>query len=209
MWRSLLPREGRHCRFYEGDEMNEHQDIIDGMPSVTVVISTVFKHWFNFDMVPEGVLEEAKKRGVDVHHSCAVLAQGLFPMIAPEYQGYLDSFRRWFDLMVEDVLLSEERLVDPVLGYHGCPDLLVRSKQGEIILVDLKTPQVLMPTWKWQLAAYDHLVEINKGWKIERCGSLRLNSDGGPAKMEYYEDRDRRRNFMVFLSALNVYKNAI
>lgn len=207
MWRSLLPREGRHCRFYEGDEMNEHHDIIDGMPSVTVVISTVFKHWFNFDMVPEGVLEEAKKRGVDVHHSCAVLAQGLFPMIAPEYQGYLDSFRRWFDLMVEDVLLSEERLADPVLGYHGCPDLVVRSMQGEILLVDLKTPQSLMATWKWQVAAYAHLIAECKGWKVDRAGSLRLRPEG-VALMKYYEGKDRHRDLAVFLSALNVYKSA-
>jgi len=187
--------------------MNEHPDIIDGMPSVTVVISTVFKHWFNFDCVPEGVLEAAKARGVDVHKACEVLARGLFPMISPEYQGYLDSFRRWMDLMVGDVLLVEERLTDPLLGYHGEPDLVVWTKQSEIILVDLKTPEALMPTWKWQLAAYEHLIEKCNGWKIDRAGSLRLRPEG-VALMKYYDGGDRRRNLAVFLSALNVYRNA-
>jgi len=179
------------------------------MPSVTVVIGTVFKHWFNFDMVQDDVLEAAKRRGVDVHKACAAIALDLFPMISPEYQGYLESFLRWRDLMVDEFLLVEERMFDRDLGYHGQPDLVIWSREKDIILVDLKTPEALMPTWKWQLPAYDHLVEKNKTWKrIERCGSLRLNPEGGPAKMDYYKDRDRRRNFTVFLSALNVYKSA-
>jgi hypothetical protein len=186
-----------------------HQDYIDGFPSVTTVIGTVFKHWFNFDRIPEDILEAAKIRGTDVHAICAGIALGFPPLSVPaEYQGYIDSFLRWRDLMVDEVLLVEERLVDPVLGYHGTPDLLIRSRQGELILPDLKTPAALMPTWKWQLPAYDHLAKENKGLKIDRCGSLRLKADGGPASMAYYEDRDRRRNFMVFLSALTVYKNA-
>jgi len=190
--------------------MTAHQDIIDGMPSVTVVIGAVFEHWFNFDRVPEDVLEAAKKRGTDVHKACAVIARGLFPMNFPaEFQGYVDSFCRWRDLMVDEFLLIEEWLVDPALGYHGTPDLIIRSRQGEIILPDLKTPKALMKTWKWQIPAYDHLATQNKGFTIDRCGSLRLNPEGGPASMKYYEDRDRRRNFTVFLSALNVYKNAI
>ncbi len=185
-----------------------HTDIIDEMPSVTVVIGTVFKHWFNFDCVPDDVLDAAKARGTDVHKACAVAARGLFPMITPECQGYLDSFRRWLDLMVEDVLLVEERLVDPVYGFHGCPDLVIRSKQGEIILVDIKTPQSLIATWKWQLAAYCYLIEKCKGWKVDRVGSLRLRPEG-VALMNYYEGKDRRRDLAVFLSALNVYKNAV
>jgi hypothetical protein len=189
--------------------MSAHQDIIDGMPSVTTVIGAVFQHWYNFDRVPEDVLEAAKVRGTDVHAACATIAKGFFPMcIPPEYQGYIDSFFRWRDLMVDEFLLVEERIVDPLLGYHGTPDLLIRSRQNEIILPDLKTPAALMPTWRWQLPAYDHLVADNLGLKIDRCGSLRLNREGKPAAMKYYEDRDRRRNFTVFLSALNVYKNA-
>lgn len=188
--------------------MNEHQDIIEGMPSVTVVISTVFKHWFNFDCVPEDVLEAAKERGTDVHKACAAIALNLVPMVSPEYQGYIVSFLRWRDLMVDEFLLVEERLFDHDLGYHGQPDLVVLSRQSDIILPDLKTPKGLMPTWKWQLPAYDHLITKNKGLRIDRCGSLRLNPDGGPAKMDYYQDKDRKRNFTVFLSALNVYKSA-
>lgn len=187
--------------------MKEHQDIIDGMPSVTVVIGAVFEHWFNFSAVPEGVLDAAKKRGTDVHKACATAALGLFPIIAPEYQGYLDSFHRWMDLMVEDVPMVEERLFDLQLGYHGTPDLVVRSRQGEIILVDLKTPKALMPTWKWQVAAYDHLIKKCKGWSVDRAGSLRLHPEGKAASMKYYDGGDRRRNLAVFLSALNVYKN--
>lgn len=189
--------------------MKEHQDIIDGMPSVTVVIGTVFRHWFNFDNVSETVLEAAQKRGVGVHSACAGIALGFPPFgVPPEYQGYIDSFLRWRDMMVDDFLLAEERLVDADLGYHGTPDLLIRSKQDEIILPDLKTPTALQPTWKWQLPAYDHLVSKNKGLKIDRCGALRLHPEGKAASMHYYEGRDRRRNFMVFLSALNVYRNA-
>jgi hypothetical protein len=187
--------------------MAPHQDIIDGMPSVTVVIGTVFKHWFNFDCVPEDVLEAAKERGTDVHKACAAEALGLFPIIPPEFSGYLLSFRRWFGLMVEEVLLAEERLTDSTFGFHGCPDLVVRSKEGEIILVDLKTPQSLMATWKWQVAAYAHLIAECKGWKVDRAGSLRLRPEG-VALMKYYEGKDRHRDLAVFLSALNVYKSA-
>lgn len=170
-------------------------------PSVTEVISP----YADFSMIRPDVLKAAADRGTAVHHICSQIATGLFVVgIDPAYAGYVVSFRRWFDTAVDTVILSEERLMDMAFGYHGQIDLLVRSKEGTVDLVDLKTPAASLKTWKVQLAGYRHLVEISDYPTPDRVGSLRLDRDGGVPRMEWYQNSAQDLN--VFVSALNCYR---
>jgi len=170
------------------------------MPSVTQVLSP----YSDFSHIPAAVLEAASARGTAVHDVCATIARGLPVMNQPpETIGYVDSYRRWFDLMVDEVLMVETRLVDIDFGYNGEPDLVIRAKNQEIILVDNKTPVQLIKSWRLQCAAYCALVSKN-GIVPARSGSLRLHPDGGIARMDYYDNN--QGDFNLFLQALNLYR---
>ena len=169
-------------------------------PSVTQVLDP----WSDFSHIPPAVLEAACARGTLVHDISANIARGLMVMnTPPEAEGYVTSFRRWFDFMVDDVLLVETRLVDPDFGYHGEPDLIIKAKHGEIILVDNKTPVQLLVSWRLQLAGYRNLA-TKEGITPDRVGSLRLDPDAGIAKMKYYENS--LTDFNYFLQALNLWR---
>jgi hypothetical protein len=169
-------------------------------PSVTQVLQP----WADFSHIPPAVLEAASARGTLVHDICANIARGLLVMNTPtEVEGYVNSFRRWFDLMVADVLLVEERQVDVAFGFHWQNDLIARAKHGEILLIDLKTPVTKIKTWRLQLSAYRHLAVLN-GVTPTRTGSLQLNPEGKIAKMNFYDNS--LTDFNHFLSALNLYR---
>jgi hypothetical protein len=170
------------------------------IPSVTEIL----KPWSDFSMIPPHILEAAAVRGTAVHDACATIARGLPVLSMPQnIEGYVASYQRWFDLMVDEVLLVEERLVDTDFGYHGEPDLIIKAKTGVIILVDNKTPVQLLKTWQIQCAGYWNLA-AKQGIKPDKCGSLRLHPDGKAAKMEYYTNN--LKDFNLFLQALNLYR---
>jgi hypothetical protein len=171
---------------------------------IFVSVTQALQPWTDFSRIPPAVLEAAAARGTAVHDACATIARGLPVMsLAPEAAGYVQSFQRFFALMVDEVLLVESRLVDPAFGLHGEPDLVIRAKNGEVFLIDLKTPVQLVKSWRLQLSAYNHLVE-NHGIKTDRVGSLRLDPLGGIAKLTYYDYS--LNDFNLFLQALNLYR---
>ena len=170
------------------------------IPSVTQVIGP----WQDFSRIPPGVLLHASERGTIVHDACANIARGLFILPPePEIAGYVDSFRAWFDLMVAEVLLVEERLVDMDLGFSGQLDLIVIAKNAECLLVDLKTPPGLKRAWRAQLAGYHRLAVIH-GHAPDRVGSLRLSPEGKMAKMDWYDPQGQ--DLAAFLSCLNCFR---
>lgn len=168
-------------------------------PRVTSIISP----WSGLDKIREDVLQHAAERGTKTHEYCNRIANGEFVMsIDEDIRGYVQSFRKWFDTQVDEVLLSEKRLNDEQWGYSGQIDLLVRLKEGIVTLVDLKTPATSYPTWKMQIAAYRNLLQ-KEGVLPERTGSLQLHPEGRTPRMKWYEDS--ATDFNAFLSALNVY----
>jgi len=170
-------------------------------PSVTQIISP----FADFSKIPPDTLQAAADRGTRVHDVCLnFYARGFFTAVEPEIQGYYQSFIRWFGLMVDEVVLVETRLVDPGFMYSGQIDLLAISKdQGDLILVDLKTPMALSKSWRLQLAGYNNLCFID-GHCPDRIGSLRLSPDGKMAKMEWYTNS--AEDFNYFVQALNLYR---
>ena len=155
-------------------------------------------------MVSPSRLEAAADRGTRVHEICANIALGLFiPAIPADCEGYVESYRRWHQHIIDEVIIVETRLVDTAWGYHGQIDQFVKSKHGENILVDLKTPTALQRSWRLQMAGYANLVEEN-GHRVDRVGSLRLDREGKTARMEYYDNS--AQDFKMFVEALNLYR---
>jgi hypothetical protein len=149
-----------------------------------------------------GVLAVAASRGTTVHRACAAISSGAFlPEEIPEdCKGYIESFRKWFELMVDGVIFVEREFMCWNFGYMGHPDLGVFLKGGEKALIDLKTPISKRSVWAAQLAAYKWATESELGFKWDRIGSLQLSPDGEMAKVEWY--RESARDMNAFLAAL-------
>lgn len=172
-------------------------------------VTTVINPWNDFSGIPQAILDAAADRGTKVHKACELIAKGIMPsweeLSNEGILGYVESFERWMEFIVDDFILVEARLVCD-LGFSGQIDFLVRSKHGENLLVDLKTPVALKKTWRPQLGAYQYLCEEN-GYKIDRCGSLRPSPDGKIPKMDYYnKNGEDMAGFMAALAAYRYFK---
>lgn len=167
-----------------------------GFPSVTQIISPfIDKEWFT---------DESRERGSAVHAACASYAMGLFVVGLPdEWNGYFESFQKWFNLIEPNPIVVETRYVDKKLGYCGQMDLVFES--NERILLDIKTAQQQQKWWILQSSAYKHLFEVNRTERIDSCGCLRLRQDGRMPTFDQHP-KDTRPAFNTFLSLLNAHK---
>jgi hypothetical protein len=174
------------------------------MPSVTQVLKFVQDK--AFARVPASVLEIACDRGQEVHRLCVGYAKCLWVGEGfPKFLGYYNSFTRWFDEYVEEVILAEERLYDPVLNYDGEPDLILVIKGDSLpSLWDLKTPVQPAKSWRPQVAAYRHLAITDRKLEIGRVGCIRLSPEGRPPILDESTDTVFL-DFNIFRSALNIY----
>ena len=166
-----------------------------GYPSVTELIGPyIDKTWFT---------PEHSARGEAVHAACEAHINGLFVMpLRADYQPYFDSFRRWADKAIDDVILTEERLVDESLGFCGKPDAVLRIKGDDCLaLADWKTSQAYQRWWSVQAAGYEHLIRIEKGIEMGRAISVRLKADGSGCLIDEHEPG----GWNIFLGLLNSY----
>lgn len=170
-------------------------------------VTQILQPYTDFSMVPEHVLTRKTEIGRMVHQYCAAIARDIYiPQIRPECAGYVESFRRWFDAYVEEVILVEKELVDPIYGFIGHPDFFGRLKRLDMTLIDYKTPIMLYKQWKVQLASYKHLLDVIKK-HVDVIASLQLNPEGKIPKMVRYENSAEDLNiFLGLLNAHNFFK---
>ena len=170
-----------------------------GLPSSTEILRPwVPTEWFK---------PEHSERGAIVHNAIHCDLLGLWAMpLEPEYRGYFDSYKRWADLMIDEVVFVEERLVDFGNGYCGQPDSCLKLK-GDTgnSLPDWKTAIATSKTWPLQIASYRHLAIIDKGIKTDRGMSVRLNKDGKMPLVDEYMEYENDLN--KFFAALSLYKH--
>lgn len=167
-------------------------------------VTTVLGAFADFDKIRPDVLEAAQLRGSGVHTRCAAYGGGFYVQPLPlEWQGYFDSFRRWFDLYVDEVIFVEERFHNHQFFYNGKADLGAVLMDGRRVVVDYKTPAAEYPTWKSQIAAYCELAEQVYPPGFEGM-SLRLRRDGKPARATVYDSSGN--DYAAFLSALAAYR---
>jgi hypothetical protein len=168
-----------------------------GYPSTTNVI----KPWVN----TEWFTEEDRERGSAVHTAMKAHALGLWhPPLRKDWQPYFDSGRLWFDKVVKEVVLVEERLIDESRGYCGQPDLIaVLHADKYPSLIDYKTSQAKGKWWPLQIASYRRLAAVDRGIECKRGIGVRLRKDGSIAKATEYKEFPHHLN--VFTGMMNAY----
>ena len=156
-----------------------------GLPSVTDILSPyVDRRWFK---------REHTDRGSACHDAMAAHVS-FVPYFGrnwtPLWDPYIVSGKRWADDNIKKVLLCEKRLTDP--GSHtGQLDLVAVLTSGLTALVDWKTSVATAKPWRFQLAAYQDLVEKHTDIKIDIRMSVRLRRElGRPALVNEYKDFD-------------------
>lgn len=169
-----------------------------GLPSVTDIIGRYIP--------TEWMTEESRERGTAVHEACFSHLSGRYVIPLKEgWQGYFDSFRRWFDCADPVVELAEKRLVCDRLGYCGQPDFIgaskiMRSGRG---LIDWKTSIAVEKWFRLQGAGYLQLALMND-LPCDWGGNLRLKRDGGMPIFNYWPSG--MSDCIVFNGAVQVYK---
>lgn len=172
-----------------------------GFDSVTKVLSVyVDARWFK---------TEDAYRGSYIHNELKNHLLGIWsPPATEEYQGYLDSGKRWIDENVQDILMVEgdkTRMIDPVNRYSGQPDLIATLKINPAPgVVDWKTSAALGATWVGQISAYWNLAKIN-GWpNIAWGASVRLRKSGKIALSNFIPNLNLELQY--FLNANAAYR---
>lgn len=124
--------------------------------------------------IPLDTLANACIRGQKVHDYCTAWIKQLWiPDIEPEYEPYLEAFKKWACENIEEGYYSAVRLYDDVKRFTGEFDMIVKLKSGKMALLDIKTSSSRSKAWAVQLAAYSHLCRIN-GYEFDVIYNIHL-----------------------------------
>jgi len=176
----------------------------DEIPDGYTRVTEILQPYTNFSMILPAVLANAADRGTRVHKFCELINCGLFVGdIDSDCVPYVDSYERWFDANVDTVLYTEQRINSEDLKLTGQIDAIAKLKNGELAIIDIKTPALPSKSWALQTAAYAHLVSS----ELQLHGCKRIcvmaKKTGGKARiMTYDEDHD----LTLYLNALELYK---
>ncbi len=113
---------------------------------------------------------------------------------------FVESFALWFDPTIMQIVEKERRLYDDELELTGEFDLIVMI-DGVRHIVDLKTSKTINKTWRYQLAAYHHLLKYDNYYEHS---ILQLNADGSKANFIEYDNCDE--DIAIFKKAFELYK---
>jgi len=169
-----------------------------GVPSVTDILKPYIDSRFFTD--------ESRDRGEAVHAAIAAHLEGLWVKpLQPDWQLYVESFKRWADLVINEVILVEKRLIDPELGFCGQPDAILKLKGNDFLtLADWKTSQAFQDWWILQGVGYRHLAKKDGGIETGQQLSVILKKNGSGCKVKQYDNFNYY--FNIFIGVLNSYK---
>lgn len=135
------------------------------MKRVTKILSRIFPM---SSAIPKEVLENAQKRGTAVHkwieqYNDYLLNGGEYPVIDMEYLIYADYYKKWVEDYKVVPIHTELTLSDKDEGMCGTLDMICKTKDDDIIVVDFKiTYQPNIPYVELQTSAYKHMAVVNK-----------------------------------------------
>jgi hypothetical protein len=162
-------------------------------------VTDVLKPFSGMDKIPKFILEEAAKRGKEVHLSCESIVKGMGRMpIKQQWEQYVDSFLKWYD--PDCKWLMPERLFCDELKITGLVDLVIEF-EGRYYLYDLKTSAQENITWPLQLSAYSYLLNICSKIIIDKMYVVILKKDGSEPEVKSYAPR-----MFDFEECLNIYR---
>jgi len=191
----LVFDEERHLYFYDGHIY----------PSVTEICAPLQ----SFDVSP-AVLQQAQRRGTQVHEYTQLIDYGVEPdalEVEPELAGYVLAYMRFLRDYKPEWDMIEQPLVSVSEHYAGTLDRFGKI-DGRPWLVDLKTTaQPKRPTrisWACQLEGYSRMLECD----IYRRADLQLKKDG-TYKLYFDDETEEKYSFdavELFDQLLNINK---
>ena len=164
------------------------------VPSVTKVLEILDDSLKYVDPI---IVFNAARLGRAVHAAC----EGRYADASEETKPYVDGYRRALTELQWLPVETEFRIIHRELGYAGTFDRLFKTKQNELILVDIKRTANFPKTVGVQLKAYQEGYEAMTGKKIAKRYALKL--DKNDFKVKQYKDKS---DMNTFISALNIYK---
>lgn len=142
-----------------------HEYFIDDkkFPSVTDIVSPI--SFERMDAINKVVLENARRRGTEVHELCETLlliGEIDEDAIPNSYLPYIYAFEYWLKTYKPKVLFTEHKLFSATLGYCGTVDLICEI-DNEVILLDIKATSVIdYKSVSVQLAGYMNLLKAER-----------------------------------------------
>lgn len=169
-------------------------------------VTEILSPYNDFSRVPPQILKNKQVIGQLTHDFCeAYVLDLLIEPIPEEIKFYFDCFKNWFDFTVDKVINAEERLYSQQYYITGKYDALVRLRGSkETVLLDYKTCFATSKTWQLQTAAYDILLQEDRGLKVDRRCALKLDGKGASLKLIEYTDHQGDRE--MFLNVLRSYR---
>lgn len=166
-------------------------------------VTEILRPYTSYDCVPKDILERAAARGTSVHALCAAIAKGGWlpdAMIGDELLGYVNSFKKWSEATVNQFVIVEKRYMDDDRQFSGQLDFVIKDKDDQLYLVDLKTSARPQKTYPVQMAAYDHLLK-HHNITVKGAMLVYLNKNGDFPEVHMLDDMSEELH--VFLSALD------
>ena len=183
----------------------------DEIPAGYVRVTELLAPYNGLQGIDPLVLAKAADRGKRAHGYCELYAQSLLiGEVDDDCKGFVESFKNWFDNVVDEVVSFEERLFDEEHRLTGQYDLIIKMKGSkDHVLIDIKTPQSASKTWPLQTAAYMWMLNRRQLERVvQRRGCLMIDRKGSPACFKEHgsspaEDITDRS---VFLGILQTYR---
>ena len=149
--------------------------------------------------------------GKRFHNICEEFARGRIKQAAlnmindkqPDIYKRLLNFSWVIQPNIKKILMTEKKLADKEMEYSGTMDFVYQRKDGKTVLSDIKTG-LEQSTHKLQMSAYKNLVEKNTKLKIDECELWYLSEK--KAKIVKINNMEIKKYFMLFICALNLYK---
>ena len=114
----------------------------------------------------------------------------------------LESFLDWWNKQGYEVVEIEKKIYCKKYNYAGTLDLVVKDKEGNLVLIDIKTSNHITFDYFLQLNAYRFAYEEETKSKISKSFIVRLPKKD--SKIEVKELPLNKQMFNAFLSAKNL-----
>lgn len=161
------------------DDHRYSDDAGNVFPSVTEIIA---EYW---PIDRRFYQQSGTQRGTDVHTLTSMLDAnpGMGPLEAAAIAPALGPYLQAWDKFVRDVvdgpdgfIWNEQRFIDEEREYAGTVDRLIRAKNGELWVIDIKSGKP--ETWhELQQGAYSAAAR-RCGWEVANIGTVQLTQSG-------------------------------
>ena len=120
-----------------------------------------------------------------------------------EVKRGVEAFHKWLDAHKVKFMASERRIFSKEHWYAGTCDF-VAEIDGEIAVGDFKTSSGIYPEMRFQVAAYQHAIQEEKGVQFQRREIIRFDKKTGEFEAKTF--RDFALDFSGFKAALDLHR---